>query len=84
MPVRVGDVEEGADIIMVKPAATYLDVIAAADWVLDLGPEGGAGGGMVVAQGTPEALTSEPQTHTGEALHRRHSASAIPSLWWAK
>ncbi len=61
-----------------------LDVIAAADWVLDLGPEGGAGGGMVVAQGTPEALTSEPQTHTGEALHRRHSASAIPSLWWAK
>ncbi len=44
-----------------------LDVIAEADWVIDLGPEGGAGGGQVVAAGTPEALV-RAKTHTGQAL----------------
>lgn len=44
-----------------------LDVIAEADWVLDLGPEGGSAGGRVVAQGRPEALV-ELGTHTGKAL----------------
>ena len=44
-----------------------LDVIAEADWVIDLGPEGGAGGGQVVAATTPEALV-RAQTHTGRAL----------------
>jgi excinuclease ABC subunit A len=44
-----------------------LDVIAEADWVIDLGPEGGAGGGRVVAAGPPELLV-ERGTHTGEAL----------------
>ena len=44
-----------------------LDVIAEADWVLDLGPEGGSAGGRVVAQGRPETLV-EQGTHTGKAL----------------
>lgn len=45
-----------------------LDVIAEADWVIDMGPEGGAGGGRVVAAGTPAQLAQEPASHTGQAL----------------
>src|SRR6185436_18368707 len=45
-----------------------LDVIKQADWVLDLGPEGGDAGGQVVAQGTPEEVAETPGSHTGEFL----------------
>ena len=45
-----------------------LDVIKTADWVIDMGPEGGAGGGTVVAQGTPEAVAQCPESHTGRYL----------------
>ena len=45
-----------------------LDVIKTADWVLDLGPEGGAGGGTIVAAGTPEAIAAAPASHTGQYL----------------
>ncbi|HNF90179.1 MAG TPA: excinuclease ABC subunit A, partial [Thiobacillaceae bacterium] len=45
-----------------------LDVIAAADWLLDLGPEGGRGGGRLVAEGTPADLMACPASHTGRAL----------------
>src|SRR6185295_2664398 len=45
-----------------------LDVIKTADWIIDLGPEGGAGGGEIVAVGTPEQLAEMPQSHTGRAL----------------
>jgi excinuclease ABC subunit A len=45
-----------------------LDVIAEADWVLDLGPEGGVNGGMIVAAGDPETLARNPRSHTGAAL----------------
>ena len=45
-----------------------LDVIKSADWVIDLGPEGGDGGGRIVAQGTPEEVAASPQSHTGKAL----------------
>ncbi len=45
-----------------------LDVIKTADWVIDLGPEGGAGGGTVVAVGPPEAIVSVPESHTGRHL----------------
>ncbi|MFI5049584.1 MAG: ATP-binding cassette domain-containing protein, partial [Gaiellales bacterium] len=47
-----------------------LDVIKQADWVLDLGPEGGDGGGEVVAQGTPEEVAETPGSATGEFLRR--------------
>ena len=45
-----------------------LDVIAAADWVVELGPEGGASGGMVTAMGTPEEIAGLGESHTGRHL----------------
>jgi excinuclease ABC subunit A len=45
-----------------------LDVIKTADWVIDLGPEGGDGGGRIVAQGTPEQVAACPESHTGRYL----------------
>jgi excinuclease ABC subunit A len=45
-----------------------LDVIKTADWILDLGPEGGAGGGRLVAAGTPEQVAADPASHTGRFL----------------
>ncbi len=45
-----------------------LDVIKSADWLIDLGPEGGSGGGLVVAEGTPEQVASNPDSHTGHYL----------------
>ncbi len=45
-----------------------LDVIRASDWLIDLGPEGGDGGGLVVAEGTPEDVRQHPTSHTGAAL----------------
>ncbi|XAH26338.1 excinuclease ABC subunit UvrA [Xylophilus sp. GW821-FHT01B05] len=47
-----------------------LDVIKTADWVIDMGPEGGAGGGTVVGQGTPEDIAANPASHTGRYLQR--------------
>jgi excinuclease ABC subunit A len=46
----------------------HLDVVKCADWVIDLGPEGGAGGGRLVAQGTPEEIAAVEGSHTGRAL----------------
>ena len=51
-----------------------LDVIKTADWVIDLGPEGGSGGGEIVAEGTPEAVAASPKSHTGRYLTRVLSA----------
>jgi excinuclease ABC subunit A len=45
-----------------------LDVIKTADWVIDLGPEGGTGGGRIVAQGTPEVIAASSESHTGKFL----------------
>jgi excinuclease ABC subunit A len=47
-----------------------LDVIKTADWVIDLGPEGGDGGGRVVAEGAPEAVAANPESHTGRYLRQ--------------
>jgi excinuclease ABC subunit A len=45
-----------------------LDVIKTADWLIDLGPEGGSGGGEILAVGTPEDLAAHPYSHTGRFL----------------
>ncbi|MGH8635155.1 MAG: hypothetical protein ACRET7_13625, partial [Burkholderiales bacterium] len=45
-----------------------LDVIKTADWIIDLGPEGGDGGGRVVAEGTPEDVAKNKASHTGQYL----------------
>ncbi|SEA79516.1 excinuclease ABC subunit UvrA [Marinobacterium iners] len=45
-----------------------LDVIKTADWIIDLGPEGGSGGGEIIATGTPETVANVPQSHTGRFL----------------
>lgn len=58
-------VEAGHSIIIIEH---NLDVIKAADWVIDLGPEGGRQGGFVVAEGTPEDLVAHPTSHTGRFL----------------
>ena len=47
-----------------------LDVIKSADWVIDLGPEGGEKGGKVVAAGTPEDITKNPRSYTGQYLKK--------------
>ena len=47
-----------------------LDVIKTADWLIDLGPEGGDGGGKVLAAGTPEDMAQNPASHTGAFLRQ--------------
>ena len=51
----------------------HLDVIASADWVIDLGPDGGEAGGRVVAMGPPGVIAAAPESRTGEALRSRAS-----------
>jgi excinuclease ABC subunit A len=45
-----------------------LDVIKTADWIVDLGPEGGAGGGRIIAEGTPEEIANAAGSYTGQHL----------------
>ena len=61
-----------------------LDVIAAADWLVDLGPEGGAGGGLIVAEGTPAQVIATPASHTGKALadYADQPRACRPRRWW--
>jgi excinuclease ABC subunit A len=58
-------VEKGNTVIVIEH---NLDVIRSADWLIDLGPEGGAGGGQVIATGTPEYLATVVESHTGHFL----------------
>ncbi|MFC3147598.1 excinuclease ABC subunit UvrA [Piscinibacterium candidicorallinum] len=57
-----------------------LDVIKTADWVIDLGPEGGAGGGQIVAQGTPEDVAANPASYTGQYLARMLEPVRSPEM----
>jgi excinuclease ABC subunit A len=55
-------------------------VIKTADWIVDLGPEGGSGGGRILVAGTPEEVAATPASHTGRFLapHLKATAAAAP------
>ncbi len=57
-----------------------LDVIKTADWIIDLGPEGGAGGGKIVAQGTPEQIAQISESYTGQYLNRILAPSPLKKI----
>lgn len=59
--------DQGNTIVVIEH---NLDVIKTADWIVDLGPEGGSGGGMIIAVGTPEQVAQNPASHTGTYLGR--------------
>ncbi|MCC3298864.1 excinuclease ABC subunit UvrA [Arthrobacter caoxuetaonis] len=63
--VLQGLVDKGNTVITIEH---NLDVIKSADWIIDLGPDGGTGGGQVVASGTPEKVAKSPESHTGHFL----------------
>lgn len=65
LDVLQGLADKGNTVVVIEH---NLDVITASDWVIDLGPEGGAGGGTVVAEGTPETVAQHSQSHTGAFL----------------
>ncbi len=60
-------IQNGGSILIIEH---NLDVIRSADWVIDLGPEGGEAGGEIVAQGTPEQIMAAPNSYTGQFLSR--------------
>jgi excinuclease ABC subunit A len=63
--VLQGLVDKGNTVIVIEH---NLDVIKCADWIVDLGPEGGSGGGRVIAEGTPEDIAEAGHSHTGQFL----------------
>jgi excinuclease ABC subunit A len=67
--------DAGHSIIVIEH---NLDVIRSSDWLIDLGPEGGEAGGMLVAEGTPDALREHPTSHTGQALREYEAAMGQP------
>jgi excinuclease ABC subunit A len=69
-------VDQGNSVVVIEH---NLEVIKTADWILDLGPEGGDGGGRIVAQGTPEQIAASPGSHTGRFLAPLLSRAAEPA-----
>ncbi len=69
-------VAQGHSLVVIEH---NLDVMRAADWLIDLGPEGGEGGGRLIAAGTPQAIMDCAASHTGAAL--RDYAAALERLW---
>ncbi|MDA8189456.1 MAG: excinuclease ABC subunit UvrA [Dehalococcoidales bacterium] len=57
----------------------HLDVIKTADWIVDLGPEGGDAGGWVIAEGTPESVAQNPSSFTGQFLRRLLQPDVVPA-----
>ncbi|MGY1718821.1 excinuclease ABC subunit UvrA [Blastococcus sp. SYSU DS0552] len=72
--VLQGLVDKGNSVLVIEH---NLDVIKSADWLVDMGPEGGFRGGMVVAEGTPEFVASVPESHTGRYLVPLLDADAV-------
>ncbi|ULP49409.1 excinuclease ABC subunit UvrA [Mycolicibacter virginiensis] len=71
-----GLVDKGNTVIVIEH---NLDVIKTADWIIDMGPEGGSGGGTVVATGTPEDVVAVPESYTGKFLAEILDAPAKPA-----
>jgi excinuclease ABC subunit A len=67
-------VDKGNTVIVIEH---NLDVIKTADWIVDMGPEGGSGGGLVVAEGTPEQVAGVPASHTGKFLREVLGAERV-------
>jgi excinuclease ABC subunit A len=61
-------VDQGNTVLVIEH---NLDVIKCADWIIDLGPEGGEGGGTIVDQGTPEKIVANPKSFTGQYLRHK-------------
>ncbi|MDT0379903.1 excinuclease ABC subunit UvrA [Streptomyces sp. DSM 42041] len=78
--VLSGLVDKGNTVIVIEH---NLDVVKTADWLVDMGPEGGSGGGLVIAEGTPEDVAAIPASHTGkflrEILGDRVSDAQVPA-----
>ena len=72
-----GLVDKGNTVIVIEH---NLDVIKSADWVIDLGPEGGAGGGEVIAVGTPEDVAENPDSYTGTFLREILSPALLAGV----
>ncbi len=69
-------VDKGNSVVVIEH---NLDVIKTADWIIDLGPEGGEAGGLVVAAGTPEDVAEMDGSHTGHFLRKALGVSAATS-----
>ena len=65
LPMLHALVEQGNSVVVIEH---NLDVIKTADWIIDMGPEGGVKGGMVVAEGTPEKVAATEASFTGHYL----------------
>ena len=82
-------IDAGNSLIVIEH---NLDVIRSSDWLIDLGPEGGEGGGLLVAEGTPESVREHPTSHTAKALREYELAmgkvhgveEAKPKAWKAR
>ncbi len=68
-------VDQGNTVVVIEH---NLEVVKTADWILDLGPEGGSGGGRILAEGPPEAIAAHPESHTGRYLSRIFPPTATP------
>ena len=67
-------IHNGGSILLIEH---NLDLIQAADWIIDLGPEGGEAGGHIIAEGTPEAVANVPESYTGKYLKQVLTRRAI-------
>ena len=76
LEVLNGLVDKGNTVIVIEH---NLDVIKSADWIIDLGPEGGSGGGEIIATGTPEQVAGVPESYTGQFLAELFDAHDAPA-----